>query len=45
MVCFEIIIKIVIIGLMFKYKNIVEHIRKKVNIFGLLFYLDGNPDP
>ena len=36
--------KIVLIGLMFKYRNIGENIRKKVNIGGMVFLLDGQPD-
>lgn len=44
LVCVEMVMKIVLIGLMFKYRNIGENIRKKVNIGGMVFLLDGQPD-
>lgn len=44
MVCVEMVLKIVLLGLMFKYRDIGENIKKKVNIFGQVFLLDGRPD-
>lgn len=44
MVCFEMIIKIIQLALLFKYRNAVETLRKKVNICGLTFLLDSQPD-
>lgn len=35
----------VIIALLIKYRDINDNIRKKVNILGLLFFLDGKHDP
>ena len=44
LVCVEMVLKLVLIGLIFKYKSIGENIRKKVNILGMVFFLDGQPD-
>lgn len=44
LVCVEMVLKLVLIGLIFKYRNIGENIRKKVNILGMVFFLDGQPD-
>lgn len=44
LVCVEMVLKLVLIGLIFKYRNISENIRKKVNILGMVFFLDGQPD-
>lgn len=30
---------------MIKYRDVGDNIRKKVNIVGLVFLLDGKPDP
>jgi hypothetical protein len=38
------VLKLVLIGLIFKYRSIGENIRKKVNILGMVFFLDGQPD-
>lgn len=44
MVCIEILLKLVLFGLLFKYRNVGEHVKKKVNMCGLTFLLDGKPD-
>jgi hypothetical protein len=44
LVCVEMVLKLVLIGLIFKYRSIGENIRKKVNILGMVFFLDGQPD-
>ena len=38
------IIKIVQLALLLKYRDVLETLRKKVNICGLTFLLDSQPD-
>lgn len=45
MVCIEMVLKLFLFGLMFKYKGVGENLRKKVNICGITFLLDSQPDP
>ena len=41
MMIVEILMKIILVGLLFKYRDIGDHIRKKVSMCGLTYYLHG----
>lgn len=44
MVCTGMLAKGVLIGLLFKYRAVGEHVKKKVNLAGMTFILDGQVD-
>ena len=45
MVCVELLLKLIIAGLLLKYRTIGDHVKKKASLCGQTYLLEGRRNP